>query len=234
MSTLNPTLAGAVSKAERGIAFLKIPGATSDHLRSAMDHFKSATKLAASHFTVLVELEDQVPEPGPALFDETGAPAAGIQVGSAGIGLRIEEHPVLTMGYEAYSNAGWKECEALDEELLFAMRLHVRARGMDYTALRDLVMDDLGGIDEATFPWLVEQITTSGAFEWPHHCEDCQCIETPAADGTVLCWRCKDKRAKAATAKAKKETKKAANAASKNPPTNPLSRPHGSGEGGDE
>lgn len=230
MSALNPTLTGAVGKAKRGIAFLEIPGATSDHLRSAMDCFKSATKLAASHFTVLVELEDQVPEPGMRLFDAMGAPAPGAAVDQAsGLGLRVEEHPVLTMGVGAYLDAPWNGREPLVEELLFAMRLHTRARGLDYTALRDMVMDDLGGIDEATFPWIVDQILTSGDFEWPHKCEDCQCNETPDAHGLVLCYACKNKRTRAAETLKKKEIKKAAKATAskvKPAPSNPL-------EGGD-
>lgn len=221
MSGLNPTLAGAVAKAERGIAFLKLPGATSDHLRQAMDHLKSAGKLAASHFTVLVELEDQVPEPGPALFDETGAPAPGVAASqAAGLGLRLEEHPVLSMTEADYLDFSRKKQESLDEEMLFALRLHTRARGLDYDAIRDLIMDDLGGFGDGTFDWVVEQITTSGSFEWPHRCEDCQCADTPAANGEVLCWSCKSKRQRDAIAKAKKDEKKAAKA--KPSPKNPL------------
>ena len=223
MSALNPTLAGAVLKAERGIAFLRLPGATSDHLRQAMDCFKSAGKLAASHFTVLVELEDQVPEPGPALFDETGAPAPGVAGGQAvGLGLRLEEHPVLSMSEADYLDFSRKKQESLDEEMLFALRLHTRARGLGYDAIRDLIMDDLGGFGDGTFDWVVEQITTSGSFEWPHRCEDCQCADTPAANGEVLCWSCKSKRQRDAIAKAKKDEKKAAKAKPTQKNKNPL------------
>jgi hypothetical protein len=237
MSLLNPTLAGAVTKAERAIAFLKIPQLTVEHLRLAMDHFKSAAALAKSHHTVLVELESELSEPGPALFDAAGAPAPGAElVAATGLGLRIEEHPVLTMGVEAYLDFNMKKRETLEEELLFALRLHARARGLDYFALRDLVMDDLGGFDEETFSWLVEQITTSGTFEWPHHCEDCH-IDMPSADGTVLCWACKRKREQAAAAQTKKDQKKAAKTAEKKPKAtpkpaaNPLSAGPEDGEG---
>lgn len=233
--TLNPTLAGAVLKAERGIAFLGIPGATSDHLRSAMDCFKSAGRLAASHHTVLVELEDQVPDPGMPLFDGTGEPAPGAAVAS--LGLRTEEHPVLTMDGETYSEFNSRKKESLEEEMLFALRLHARARGLDYFALRDLVMDELGGFDQGVFLWLAQEILTSGSFDWPHKCEDCQCLETPNEQGTLLCWSCKNKREQVARAKAKKEEKKATKAlkASKapGPPRNPLEVEPGGEEGGD-
>jgi len=233
MSGANPALEGAILKAQRGIAFLQIPGATSDHLRSAMDCLKSAHRLAASHHTVLVELEDQVPEPGPALFGADGTPAPGAEV--AGLGLRMEEHPVLTMGGAAFIEFNNRKRESLEEELLFALRLHARSRGMDYDNLRNLVMDDIGGFDEEVFDWVVTQITTSGDFEWPYRCEDCQCIDSPDADGTVLCWSCKNKRKQAEIAKAKKEEKAAAKIKGKaapKAPRNPLEM-GGEEEGGD-
>ena len=217
---LHPTLAAAVTKIHRSLVYIKTPKADPVLLGNALDILKSVSKLIASHRTVLVELENELPEPGPALFDAMGAPAPGAVVhGDSGHGLRIEEHPVLTMGPEAYIHAPWNGREPLEEELLFALRLHARSRGLDYNALRTLVLDEIGGFDETTFPWVVEQILTAGAFEWPHKCEDCQCNDTPDAKGIVLCWSCKNKRTRAEESKNKKAAKKVAKVAT---PKNPL------------
>lgn|GEM_PF-3819591 len=235
---LHPTLAGAVSKVERSLVYLKVAQPTSDLLGDALDHLKSALKLVGAHRVTLIELEAELPDPGPALFDATGAPAPGAELAAGAIpGLRIEEHPVLTMGVEAYSEFNHFKRESLEEELLFAMRLHVRARGMDYIVVRDLIMDDLGGFDSLVWSWVVDQIVTSGDFDWPHKCEDCKCVDTPGPDGKVLCFRCKRTREQAAAAQAKKDAKKAEKAAKKTapkPPTNPLSGQPMGQEGGDE
>jgi hypothetical protein len=238
MSALSPTLAGAIAKAERGIAFLRIPQATADHLRNAMDHFKSAANLAASHRTVLVELEAEIPAPGPALFDASGDPAPGAEVADEKwIGLRIEEHPILAMNEAAYCEFNHMKQEALEQEMLFALRLHTRARGLDYEAIRDLVMDDLGGLGHGTFDWLVSQILTSGSFEWLHRCEDCQCADTPDANGQVLCHTCKWKRDDAARKAKVKAEKKQANVATPKKPRSPKKQTVAEfleNEGGDE
>lgn len=223
--TISPTLSGAIAKAQRGIALLGIPQAASEHLRAAVDAFKSAAALAKAHHTVLVELEGELPAPGPALFDEAGTPtpaAALAPVTTDLPGLRLEEHPVLSMDPQEYIDASWNGREPLEEELLFALRLHTRARGLDYKVIRDMIMEDLNGLDENSFPWVTEQILESGDFQWPHKCEDCTCLETPDKNGLVLCWSCKNKRARAAEAAGKKEAKKAAKKATPKPQQNPL------------
>ena len=213
MSDLNPTLAGAVAKAERGIAFLKIPGATPDHLRSAMDCFKSAGKLAASHHTVLVELEDQVPEPGPALFDGTGQPAPGVPVQAP-----TSDEAILLKTGEDYDHCDFTEEDQWEEDLLFAARTHFRARGFDLDRWRDF-KDQMErvGFDPRSWDWLVGQIREAGEFQWPHRCAGgCGELAAIDEDGTIdTCWDCTVKQRKA-------DQKKEKAASKKKPAKNPL------------
>ena len=223
-ATLNPTLAGAVTKAERGIAFLRIPGATSDHLRSAMDCLKSAQRLAASHHTVLVELEDQVPEPGPALFDATGGPAPGAA-------LVTSDDVILAMDGAEFRSLPWNHEEEAIEDLWFAVRSHFRARQLPverFRALKGLVEEALGGFGDDTWNWMIEQVKTSGEFVWPYLCPICDKIREPKED---LCSSCEHE-ARQKAYKAEQDAKKAAKRAEKKaskptpkPRTNPLSAP---------
>jgi hypothetical protein len=172
MSALNPTLTGAVAKAERGIAFLRLPGATSDHLRQAMDCFKSAGKLAASHHTVLVELEDQVPEPGPALFDSTGAPAPGVVAQPDAI---TSDEAILQVTGAAYEALEFGEQNLAEEDLMFAARVHFRSRGIPVETWHEFATGfQRMGWDAYTWEWLVRQVRDVGDFQWPHCCTGCQ------------------------------------------------------------
>lgn len=200
MSALNPTLAGAVAKAERGIAFLKLPGATSDHLRQAMDCLKSAGKLAASHHIVLVELEDQVPDPGPALFDGTGAPAPGAVVAEA----ITSDEAILQMTGEAYDLLDWEEARQAEDDLMFAARTHFRARGLTidqwHAFSREMTKDI--GFGAPSWDWLVGQIRTAGDFDWPTRCAGgCGTAMDADDDGSApTCFRCEQAQKKAGKA----------------------------------
>lgn len=204
MSTLNPTLAGAVVKAERGIAFLRLPGATSDHLRQAMDCLKSAHKLAASHHTVLVELEDQVPEPGPALFDAAGAPAPGAEVVTS-------DEAILQVTGEAYEALEMAEQALAEEDLMFAARVHFRARRFAVEAWHEFAGGfQRMGWDAYTWDWVVRQIQESGDFDWPHRCTGCQRMLPRPEEGEQdppECHQCSWKRRDAETKAAKKASK---------------------------
>ncbi len=223
MSGLNPTLAGAVAKAERGVAFLRLPGATSDHLRQAMDCLKSAHKLAASHHTVLVELEDELPEPGPALFDGTGAPAPGVTTAAP----LTSDDVILDLPASALETMNWDEEKRAHQDLLFAVRMHFRARGFDLERWHAFFKDvekDLG-ITE-TWAWIIEQMRAQGEFNWPHRCPGgCGlAIEAPEeGEQPVACYSCQ--RAQRETNAAAKKAGKP-KAPKKPTPGNPL-------EGGD-
>ena len=232
MSALNPTIAGAVAKAERGIAFLRLPGATSDHLRQAMDCFKSAGKLAASHHTVLVELEDQVPDPGPALFDGTGAPAPGAAV-TAPI---TSDEAILQMTGKEYEALPWNENDPAEKDLMFAARMHFRARAFPLERWRAFAeqMESLG-FNAHAWDWVVQQIRESGDFEWPHTCPGgCGSLELVDEDGTVgECWSCKNKRLTAERKAAEKAAKPKAQKKAKAKPAPQEPDPEMDGEGGD-
>lgn len=229
MSTLNPTLAGAVLKTERNIAFLHLPNATSDHLRQAMDCLKSAHKLAASHHTVLVELEDQVPEPGPALFDGTGAPAPGVAMAAP----VTSDDVILDLPASALETMDWNEEKRAHQDLLFAVRTHFRARGFDLDKWHAFFedMDKDIGITEA-WDWIIQQVKTGGDFIWPHRCSGgCGlAIEAPEeGEESTPCYSCqrakrdqeaKDKKAAAKAEKPKAEKKPKKGGAK--PPANPL------------
>ena len=228
MSDLNPTLAGAVAKAERGVAFLRIPSATSDHLRSAMDCFKSAGKLAASHHTVLVELEDQVPDPGPALFDGAGQPAPGIPLQPI-----TSDEAILQMTGEAYAALPYGESEPAEQDLLFAARMHFRARAFPLERWRAFSEQmAMLGFNAHAWDWVIQQIRASGDFEWPHRCPGgCGELELVEEDGTVNeCWSCKINRLADERKAAKKSEKTPAKKAKKLPMADEAPGPQEGGE----
>jgi hypothetical protein len=210
MSALNPTLAGAVAKAERGIAFLKLPGATSDHMRQAMDCLKSAGKLAASHHIVLVELEDQVPEPGPALFDGTGAPAPGAVV--AGPEAGTSDEVILQMTGKEYDELVHPESQQAERDLMFAARMHFRARGLSLEKWHafEEEMERWIVFGEVSWNWLVGQIRTAGDFDWPTRCAGgCGTAMDADDDGSApTCFRCEQAQKKAGKAEKPKARKK--------------------------
>jgi hypothetical protein len=230
MSALNPTLAGAVAKAERGIAFLKLPGATSDHLRQAMDCLKSTGKLAASHHTVLVELEDQVPEPGPALFDSTGAPVQGAELAAP----ITSDEAILQMTGADYEALPYGETEPAESDLLFAARMHFRARGFSLERWRAFSEQmTILQFNAHAWDWVIQQIRESGDFEWPHRCPGgCGELELVDEDGKVEeCWSCKNNRLIAERKAAKKAEKPKAPKKAK--PAPPAPDPELLEEGGD-
>lgn len=225
MTILNPTLAGAVSKAERGIALLRIPQAAAEHLRGAMDAFKSAYKLAASHHTVLVELEGELPDPGPALFDSAGAPVPG-----AAVTVPItSDEAILGMTGEDYGRLAPTDQANAESDLMFAARVHFRARGFlveRWHRFEDEIENHIG-FDAETWDWIIQQIREAGEFDWPTRCSGgCGKALSPEPDGTAPeCWQCRSARrererkaaAKAAKPKPAKKAEKPAPKTIRNP-----------------
>jgi hypothetical protein len=172
---MDPAVMGAITKAERGIAFLKISNLTSDHVRSAVEHLKSAAVIAKAHQTLLNELETEFPAPGVALFDEKGAPLPGAVVATA----LTTDDVVLAMTGKDYDRLNWKEQQSLEADLWFAVRTHMRSRALPAELFRevsDLCEDEFGGMSTDIWDWLVDQVKTSGTFVWSYLCaqDDCQ------------------------------------------------------------
>ena len=168
----NLTILGSIAKAQRGIALLQIPQAAAEHLRAAVDAFKSAAALAKAQHTVQIELEGELPAPGPALFDEAGTPTP-----AAALAPVTTDDVVLSMTFEEFDRMAWIDQSNTEEDIWFAVRSHMRARQFpieDFRTLKELVNEVLSGLTEkGTFEWLIDQVKTSGDFNWPRLCEKC-------------------------------------------------------------
>lgn len=228
---LDPTLAAAVAKIDRSLVYIKTPKADPVLLGNALEILKSASKLIASRRTVLVEMEDELPAPGPALFDDAGAPAPGVAPVTT-------DDVVLAMTWEAFDKLPWQVQNETEEDLWFAVRSHMRARQFpieDFRTLKDLFNDDLSGFDKGSFEWLINEVKTNGDFNWPHTCEKCH---APRAVEETLCSPC-DRERRNEIWKAEQAAKKAAAKAAKpkapKKAKNPLTTaPAEAEEGGDE
>ncbi len=227
---IHPTLAAALTKIERSIVYLKAPKGDPALLGNALDILKSASRLIASHRTVLVEMEDELPEPGVPLFDASGAPAPG----ALALGPVTSDDVILNLPASALETMDWNEEKMAHQDLLFAVRTHFRARGFDlekwHAFYKD--MEKEIGITEA-WAWIVEQVKTQGDFIWPHRCPGgCGAALEPPEEGEALepCYAC-EKAQKDLEAKAKKQAEKAAKPKAAKKPGNPLSAK--AEEGGD-
>jgi len=229
---LDPTLAAAVAKIDRSLVYIKTPKADPVLLGNALEILKSASKLIASRRTVLVEMEDELPAPGPALFDEAGAPAPG-----AALAPVTSDDVILAMPWSEFEALNWHEQETATEDLFFAIRNHMRSRLFpveDYRTLKDLVMDDLD-LNQGCFEWLINQVKTSGDFNWPYTCERCHAARNVE---DTLCSPC-DRERRNEIWKAEQAAKKAAAKVAKpkapKKAKNPLTTaPAEAEEGGDE
>lgn len=201
---LDPTLAAAVAKIDRSLVYIKTPKADPVLLGNALEILKSASKLIASHRTVLVEMEDQVPEPGPALFDAAGAPAPGAAVVTS-------DEAILQVTGEAYEALDMAEQTLAEEDLMFAARVHFRVRGFAVEAWHEFAGGfQRMGWDAYTWGWVVGQIQESGDFDWPHRCTGCQRMLPRPEEGEQdppECHQCSWKRRDAETKAAKKASK---------------------------
>jgi len=220
---IDPTLAAAVVKIDRSLVYLKTPKADPVLLGNALDILKSASKLIASRRTVLVEMEDELPEPGSPLFDEAGAPAPGAFITS--------DDAILSMPASALETMDWNEEKRVHQDLLFAVRTHFRVRGFDLEKWHAFFseMDKDIGISEA-WEWIIQQVKSGGDFVWPHRCPGgCGlAIEAPEeGDDPSPCWPCQKKKKDEEA----KEAKKAAKAKpAKKDKANPLKSEEGGGE----
>jgi len=227
---LDPTLAAAVTKIDRSLVYIKTPKADPVLLGIALETLKSASKLIASHRTVLVEMEEELPAPGPALFDEAGAPAPGVTPVTS-------DDVILAMPWSEFDALNWHEQEIATEDLFFAIRNHMRSRMFpveDYRTLKDLVMDDLD-LNQGCYEWLINEVKTAGDFNWPYTCERCHAARNIE---DTLCGPCdRDRRNEIYKAEqaAKKAAAKAAKPKAKKQVKNPLTTaPVEAEEGGGE
>jgi hypothetical protein len=219
---LHPALAGAKAKAERGLAYLIMANPTSDHVRAAMEAFKSAMVLTKAAAVLIKEME--VPPPGAPLFGAGGVPdpEADLTV------LAAPRSPMTEEEIQAYESLNYEDRCKAQEDLLFETRTFLRASGRaeEWGRIKG-IWDDVVYCTDG-FVWFSNEFRRGGEFLWPYQCKDCggnvldpkdKKTTTILIDGEPVCQSCKWKR-KSKQLKAKTKAEKADRTAKK-PRTSP-------------